>query len=57
MASAAEIDRIGIIAALRLAGHRALAALPVRPDLVLSSEDRETPGAMAMPCRTPTRNA
>lgn len=35
MASADEIDRIGIIAALRLAGHRALAALPVRPDVVL----------------------
>jgi ribonuclease HII len=34
-ASAAEIDAIGIIAALRLAGHRALAALPVRPDCVL----------------------
>lgn len=35
MASAAEIDRIGIIAALRLAGRRALAALPCRVDLVL----------------------
>lgn len=34
-ASAVEIDRIGIIAALRLAGTRALAALPVRPDLVI----------------------
>lgn len=30
-----EIDRIGIIAALRLAGRRALAQLPVVPDLVL----------------------
>lgn len=30
-----EIDRIGIIAALRLAGQRALAALPMRPDLVI----------------------
>jgi ribonuclease HII len=31
----AEIDRVGIIAALRLAGRRALAQLPVVPDLVL----------------------
>ncbi len=34
-ASAAEIDEIGIMAALRLAGTRALAALDVVPDLVL----------------------
>lgn len=34
-ASAAEIDEIGIIAALRLAGTRALAACGVRPDLVI----------------------
>jgi ribonuclease HII len=34
-ASPAEIDSIGIIAALRLAGTRALAALPVAPDLVI----------------------
>ena len=34
-ASAAEIDEIGIIAALRLAGTRALAAVDVRPDLVI----------------------
>jgi len=34
-ASPAEIDRIGIIAALRLAGTRALAALPALPDLVI----------------------
>lgn len=34
-ASAAEIDQIGIIASLRLAGTRALTALPVRPDLVI----------------------
>ncbi len=34
-ASSVEIDDIGIIAALRLAGHRALDALPVRPDAVL----------------------
>nr|WP_246071618.1 ribonuclease HII [Miniimonas arenae] len=34
-ASPAEIDAIGIIAALRLAGHRALAALPLPPHVVL----------------------
>lgn len=34
-ASPAEIDEIGIMAALRLAGERALAQLDVRPDLVL----------------------
>lgn len=49
MASAAEIDEIGIIAALRLAGHRALAALPVRADLVLldGNHDYLTPAAQA----------
>lgn len=34
-ASADEIDEIGIIAALRLAGCRALAAVHIRPDLVI----------------------
>ena len=34
-ASAAEIDEVGIIAALRLAGLRALAALPAPPDAIL----------------------
>jgi len=34
-ASAAEIDAVGIIAALRLAGRRALATLAVRVDVVL----------------------
>lgn len=34
-ASPAEIDEYGIIAAMRLAGHRALAQLTVRPDAVL----------------------
>ncbi len=34
-ASAAEIDEIGLIAALRLAGHRALAGLAQPPDCVL----------------------
>lgn len=30
-----EVDEVGILAALRRAGHRALAALPRRPDVVL----------------------
>jgi ribonuclease HII len=34
-ASPAEIDEIGIIAALRLAGRRALGSLPVVPDLII----------------------
>ena len=34
-ASALEIDAIGIMAALRLAGLRALDALPVRPDVIV----------------------
>lgn len=34
-ASPAEIDRVGIIAALRLAGTRALAMVPLLPDLVV----------------------
>ncbi len=34
-ASAQEIDALGLTAALRLAGHRALASLPRRPDVVL----------------------
>lgn len=34
-ASSHEIDRIGIVAALRLAGCRALGSLPVRPDCAL----------------------
>jgi len=34
-ASATEIDEIGILRALRLAGERAFASLRVRPDLVL----------------------
>jgi ribonuclease HII len=34
-ASPAEIDEVGIMAALRLAGLRALAAVPLRPDLVI----------------------
>ncbi|GAB3689043.1 ribonuclease HII [Actinocorallia lasiicapitis] len=34
-ASAAEIDELGMTASLRRAANRALAALPVRPDVVL----------------------
>lgn len=34
-ASAAEIDEVGIVAALRRAGHRALGALPFAPDAIL----------------------
>lgn len=34
-ASAAEIDEFGLTACLRLAGHRALASLPVQPEVVL----------------------
>lgn len=34
-ASAAEVDAVGILAACRLAGHRAVTALPVLPDCLL----------------------
>ena len=46
-ATAAEIDTYGIIAALRLAAHRALAALPDLPDCVLldGNHDYLTPRA------------
>lgn len=49
MASAAEIDEIGIIAAMRLAGHRALAALPELPGTVLldGNHDYLTPADQA----------
>ncbi|MEK9663508.1 MAG: ribonuclease HII [Candidatus Nanopelagicales bacterium] len=49
MASAGEIDEIGIIAALRLAGHRALAALPALPGTVLldGNHDYLTPAEQA----------
>jgi ribonuclease HII len=48
-ASAAEIDEVGIIGALRRAGLRALAALPSTPDVVLldGSHDWLTPPAQA----------
>jgi len=44
-ASPAEIDRMGIIAALRLAAHRALRALPVPVDIVVldGNHDYVTP--------------
>jgi ribonuclease HII len=44
-ASANEIDEIGIIGALRLAGHRALASLGQQPDMILldGSHDWLTP--------------
>jgi len=41
MASAVEIDQIGIVAALRLAGHRALAQLTLKPDHILLDGDRD----------------
>ena len=46
-ATAREVDEVGIIAALRRAGLRALSALPVRPDAVLldGSHDWLTPPA------------
>lgn len=53
-ASAAEIDDVGIMVALRLAGQRALAALEVRPDLVILDgnydwlSDPSTTGLLAL---------
>jgi ribonuclease HII len=49
-ASPGEIDEFGIIAALRLAGHRALAQLSVEPDSVLldGNHDYLTPPEQAM---------
>jgi len=49
-ASPAEIDSFGIIAALRLAGHRALAQLSVTPDAVLldGNHDYLSPPAQAV---------
>ena len=45
-ASAAEIDEIGIMAALRLAGERALAQLDLRPDLEKQIAFGEAEGAL-----------
>jgi ribonuclease HII len=59
-ATAAEIDEHGLTAALRLAGHRALALLAVRADLVLldGSHDwltpPEQPSLFAPPTVTPS---
>ncbi|GAA3547224.1 ribonuclease HII [Aeromicrobium flavum] len=50
-ASPAEIDEYGIIAAMRLAGHRALAQLAVRPDAVLLDGNHDyltVPGQSAL---------
>ncbi len=46
-ASAAEVDALGILAALRLAGRRALGALPERPDVIIldGNHDYLTPPA------------
>jgi ribonuclease HII len=48
-ASAAEIDDVGIMAALRLAARRALAQLPVVPDLVLLDGNHDYLGAPVQP--------
>lgn len=50
-ASAAEIDGVGIMAALRLAGQRALAALDMQPDLVILDGNYDwlsDPGALGL---------
>lgn len=50
-ASPAEIDEFGIVPALRLAGHRALAGLSLTPDLVLldGNHDYLTPPEQDVP--------
>ncbi len=40
-ASALEIDQYGVVAALRLAGHRALRSLDLRPDVILLDGDHD----------------
>lgn len=55
-ASSAEIDEVGIMAALRLAGQRALAALDVLPDLVILDGNYDwlsDPGAVGLLGLTP----
>ncbi|WP_270888616.1 ribonuclease HII [Pedococcus sp. 5OH_020] len=50
-ASPAEIDEVGIIAALRLAGCRALAAVDVEPDLVILDGNHDwltAPGSVGL---------
>ena len=53
-ASPREIDRYGIMVALRFAGTRALAALPVIPDLVIldGNHDWLSSHALSIPVRT-----
>lgn len=55
-ASAAEIDQLGIVPAMRLAGHRALAQLTIAPDAVLldGSHDYLTPPAQDALFAAPT---
>ena len=48
-ASAAEVDEVGIVAALRLAGLRALAQLPQPPDAVLLDGSHDWLSAPAQP--------
>ncbi|MGC8511386.1 MAG: ribonuclease HII [Acidimicrobiales bacterium] len=40
-ASALEVDERGVVAALRLAGHRALRSLDLRPDVILLDGDHD----------------
>ena len=49
MASAQEVDRLGVLAALRLAGQRAIADLPVTPDCVLLDGNYDYLSATAQP--------
>ncbi len=48
-ASAREVDERGVVAALRLAGHRALRALALRPDVILLDGDHDYLTAPAAP--------
>ena len=49
MASAQEVDRLGVVSALRLAGQRAIAELPVTPDCVLLDGNHDYLSAAAQP--------
>lgn len=49
MASAQEVDRLGVLSALRLAGRRALADLPVTPDCLLLDGNYDYLTAAAQP--------
>lgn len=48
-ATAAEIDEVGIIAALRRAGRRALAGLPAEPDVILLDGNHDWLSTPAQP--------